>query len=502
MSRSSLLLLLLGVSPLACGGEAPAPLPPPTVATASASAVTAPPPADALGPRPDVPPPPVFVPPTPAVFTATNGITVWLLERHDVPLVACDLDVTSGASSDPRGKAGLAYATANMLNEGAGTRGALDLARAIDELGARIDTDADADASTASLSVLKKNLAKGFALFGDVVARPRFEAVEWKRVKDLWTNELREREKDPNATARVVYRVALFGADHPYGHPWDGTLQSVKSVGLDDARTFYKTNWRPDRATLVCAGDVTRAELTPLMDSAFGSWKAPATPAPAVVVPPAPTGPWPKLILVDRPDAPQSVIATVRLGLAVSSPDEPPLWRVNDVIGGGFTSRLMQDLREAHGYTYGARTRYSRSRGPGMLLASAAVRTDVTGAALAAMLDDLKKFSDGGLTDDEVERSRSQARAEIVSGWESDEAIAGHLSADAALGLPPDWQAKASQLTEAATKDELGKLAKEYYSMDGATIVVVGPRAKVQPQLDKVGLPAPEIRDATGNVVK
>ncbi len=300
----------------------------------------------------------------------------------------------------------------------------------------------------------------------------------------------------------MVYRVALFGADHPYGHPWDGTLQSVKSVGLDDVRTFYKTTWRPDRATLVCAGDVTRAELTPLMDSAFGSWKAPATPAPAVVVPPAPTGPWPKLILVDRPEAPQSVIATVRMGLAVSSPDEPPLWRVNEVIGGGFTSRLMQDLREAHGYTYGARARYSRSRGPGMLLASAAVRTDVTGVALAAMLDDLKKFSDGGLTDDEVSKSRSQARGEMVSGWESDEAIAGHLSADAALGLPPDWQAKASQLTEAATKDDLGNLAKQYYSMDGATIVVVGPRAKVQPQLDKVGLPAPEIRDATGTVVK
>ncbi len=181
MSRSSLLLLLVGVLPLACGGETPAPLPPPTVATASASAATPPPPADALGPRPDVPPPPVFVPPTPAVFTATNGITVWLLERHDVPLVACDLDVPSGASSDPKGKAGLAYATANMLNEGAGTRGALDLARAIDDLGARIDTDADADASTASLSVLKKNLAKGFALFGDVVGRPRLEAVEWYR---------------------------------------------------------------------------------------------------------------------------------------------------------------------------------------------------------------------------------------------------------------------------------------------------------------------------------
>jgi predicted Zn-dependent peptidase len=438
----------------------------------------------------------------PQVFAATSGINVWLLERHDVPLVACDLDVPSGASSDPKGKAGLAYATANMLDEGAGKRGALDLARAIDDLGAHLDTDANADASSVSISVLKRNLDKAFALFGDVVARPRFEAAEWKRVSDLWTNELKERDKDPNATARVVYRVALFGADHPYGHPWDGTLQSAKAVTLDDVRAFYRTAYRPDRATLVCVGDLTKAELTPLMDAAFGSWKAPATPPPAPVVPQAPAGPWPKLVLVDRADAPQSVIATVRTGLAASSTDAPPLWRVNNVIGGSFTSRLNQDLREAKGYTYGAHTRYSESRGPGMVIATAAVRTDATGDALGALLSDLKTFAEGGLTDDETDKSRSQARGELVGTYESYEHIAGHLAADASLGLPPDWEAKSSQLLEAAAKADLSRLAKQYFSPDGAIIVVVGPRARVQPQLDKLGLPAPEIRDAVGNVVK
>jgi predicted Zn-dependent peptidase len=429
-------------------------------------------------------------------------MNVWLLERHQIPLVSCNLTIPTGASSDPKGKAGLAYTTANMLDEGAGKLGAIELARAIDDIGAHLGTDANADASFVAISVLKRNVERAFALFGDVIARPRFEPAEFKRVKDLWANELASREKDPDATARVVYRVALFGPDHPYGHPWDGTPQSAKAISLDDVKKAYAAAWRPDRATLVCVGDITQAELGPLMTTAFGTWKAPPTPPPAPIVPEAPKGPWPRLVLVDRPDAPQSVSAALRPGLAASSPDEPPLWRTNDAIGGSFTSRLNQDLREEHGYTYGARSRYSRSRGPGQVVSYANVVTDKTGDALAAMLADLKKFADGGLTNDEVERTRSQARGELVGVYQSVEGIAGHLAGDASLGLAPDWAAKASQLRDLAQKPQLDALAKQFYDPTDAILVVVGPRTRVQPMIDKLGLPAPELRDAEGNVIK
>jgi predicted Zn-dependent peptidase len=495
-------LVTVALGSVACGGQSPAPLPPPAPSPpASAPQASATPP-DPLGPRPEPPMPAAFVPPTPVVFTASGGITVWLLERHQVPLVSCEMTVPSGASSDPPGKAGLAYATANLLDEGAGKRGAIDLARALDDLGARLDTEANADASFVSLTVLQRNLEKAFAIFGDVVARPRLEAGEYRRVKELWQNELREREKDPDATARVVYRAALFGSDHPYGHPWDGTLRSAKAVTLDDVKRFYASAWRPDRATLVCAGDVSQATLTPLLDAAFGAWKAPATPAPAPLVPPAPKGPWPKLVLVDRPDAPQSVIATVRPGPAASSPDEPALWRVNDAIGGSFTSRLNQDLREAKGYTYGARSRFSVSRGPGQVVSWANVVTDKTGDALAAMLSDLREFAAGGMTEDEVARTRSQARGELVSAYESVAGAAGHLAADASLGLGPDHEGKVAEARDAAPKTTLDALARQYYAPDGAIVVVVGPRARVQPMIDKLGLPAPELRDAEGNVLR
>jgi zinc protease len=489
---------------IACGGAAPPPVSsPPPLSPPTASKAEAPPPAsDSLGPRPATPMPSTYLPPSAEVVAGPKGITLWLLERHQVPIVSCDLTVPSGASSDPKGKAGLAYVTANMLDEGAGSRGAIDLARAIDDLGARIQTDANADASFVSLTVAKHNLDRAFALFGDVVARPRFDAVEFKRVKDLWGNELREREKDPDATARVVYRAVLFGPEHPYGHAWDGTPASAESVGLDDVKKLYATAWRPDRAILVCVGDMTQKELLALTGSAFGGWKAPPKPAPEPVVPPPPKGPWPKLVLVDRADAPQAVIAAVKPGLSASAAEAPALWRVNDAIGGSFTSRLNQDLREEHGYTYGARTRYSMSRGAGQVVSWANVVTDKTGDALAAMLADLHKFADGGLTDDEVERTRSQARGDLVNTYETVEAIAGHLAADASLGLAADNQSKASQARDAADKGLLDRLAKQYYDPTDAILVVVGPRARLKPMLDKLGLPAPEIRDAEGLVVK
>jgi predicted Zn-dependent peptidase len=389
-----------------------------------------------------------------------------------------------------------------MLDEGAGARGAIELSRAVEDLGAHLSTSADADASAVSLTVLKRKLSEAFAIFGDVVARPRFEDKELGRVRDLWQSELLERSKDPDATARVVYRVTLFGPTHPYGHPWDGTTKSARAITMDDIKRFYASAWRPDRATLVCAGDVAQPELAALLDKAFGAWKAPKTPAAPPLVPPPPAGPWPRLVLVDRPDAPQSVVAAVKPGLAASSPDAPILWRVNEIIGGGFTSRLNQDLREQRGYTYGAASRYSVSRGVGQILAWANVVTDKTGDALEAMVGDLRQFATEGMGPDEVERSRSQGRAALVGSYESVEGIVARLGSNAGLGLGADHEARASQVRDEAQAPQLNALAKRFYSPDDAILVVVGPRARIQPMIDKLGLPAPEIRNADGEVVR
>jgi predicted Zn-dependent peptidase len=272
-------------------------------------------------------------------------------------------------------------------------------------------------------------------------------------------------------------------------------------VVIQDVRRFYASAWRPEHATLVCAGDATQGELSALIEQAFRSWKPATGVARETVAPGAPKGPWPKLVLVDRPDAPQSVIAVVAPGLSAASADVAPLWRVNDAIGGGFTSRLNQDLREDHGYSYGARSRYSLSRGIGQVISYASVVTEKTGEALAAMLTELGTFARGGMTEVEIERTRSQARQDLVSTYESIEGVARRLVTNASLGLSPDADSVRSRACDAAGKAELDRLAARFYNPSDGLILVVGPRAKVSRMLVTAGLPTPELRDAEGNVV-
>jgi zinc protease len=388
-----------------------------------------------------------------------------------------------------------------MLDEGAGKLGAIDLRKAIDVLGARLGTSSDADSSFASLTVLKRNLDTALPLLGDVVAKPRLEEVEWKRVHDLWQNDLKARASEPDAIARVVARVVLFGADNPYGHPWDGTPASAKAITLQDVKTFHATAWRPDRATLIVVGDVTKDEIAKLAETAFAGWKAPKSAPLPIVSPPAPAGPWPRVVVVDRPGAPQSVLSVVRPGVSASQADAAALSRANDVLGGSFASRLNQDLREAHGYSYGAYSRLSFSRGVGMAIASAGVFTPKTEDAMKAMLADMSDYAKSGPTDAEADRSRSQSRSEAVEEYESVHSIAGVLAANASLGLGPDFEADELKRRDAATRDDLAKLAATYLDPSHAIIVIVGPRDVAEAAASHAGLPAPEARDSDGKLV-
>ncbi|MDB4940679.1 MAG: zinc protease [Labilithrix sp.] len=488
-------LALLAASTAACslwyGDGAP---PPRRPAPKPVATVAPPPPAsdevavDPLGPRPPVPPVAPYAPPVPVVYQRAGGLTVWLVERHALPIVAMDLVVPAGSASDPEGKGGLALMTANMLDEGAGGRGALDLSRDLDKLGAALQTGAVTDYAFASLTVLKKNLAPAAALFGDVVVRPTLSPVEWKRVHDLWLNDLKARASEPDAVASVVAQRQVFG-DSPYGHPTNGTTRSAAKVSLEDVKAFYAQAWRPYRATLVVVGDVTKAELEPMLDKVLGAWKAPAG-APPPVAQAGKKAPTParRVVIVDRADAPQSVIAVVRPGLAASDADAAPVTRVNTALGGSFTSRLNQDLREEHGWSYGAHSRFSFAKAQGLFAAQAAVHTEHTGEALRAMLADIDALTKEGLSDEEIEKTRLIARADLVEAFEGSAGTARRLARNAGVGLPADHEARASLATGAATKEDLRRLAAKYLDPKDAVVVIVGPRAQLQPQLEAIGI--------------
>jgi len=439
-----------------------------------------------------------FKPVHPETFVTAEGLTVWLVPRPALPLVSLTWMVPTGSADDPKARPGLAYLTAEMLDEGAGERGAIAISTAIEDLGARLSSKAGLDGSTVSLTVLKHHLDTGFAIAADVIARPRFEEAEYRRVSELWQNALRRRDDDPQSVARVVRAAVLFGPDSPYGHPTSGRLEVAKSLTLGEVKQFHATHYRPDRATLVVAGDVTRAELDALLSKHVASWKRPASPLPTRATPTAPLTERPRLVVVDRPDAPQSVITYIAPGVRAEDPAAALLELVNSALGGSFMSRLNQNLREDHHWTYGAGSSFVETRGVGPFVAQAAVVTDATVPALRELVGELMKMRDGGPTDDEFQRGRARDLTELIQTQETLGHFVDRLAKLAELGLPPDDDARASLARQRTSRAELASLAKAHLEPARGSVVVVGPRRVLDAEASALGLGAPAAWTAQG----
>ncbi|WP_437969970.1 pitrilysin family protein [Sorangium sp. So ce260] len=506
-ARNAGAMIALVAAAVGCEPKAPAQSPARAEVPRPALPATAAQPADPIGPKPELPEPQPFTPPAPVVLDGPNGAKVWLLERHTLPIVSVSVAVASGSADDPKGAAGLAHITADMLDEGAGQRSAVELSSAINDLGATISVGARADGSVATLSVLKKNFGKAFSLLADVVARPRFEAKEWKRVSELWQNDLRKRGDDPTRVSALVSTAALYGPGTPYGHPVEGLLADARSIGLPAVKAFYKAAWRPDRAVITVVGDITRDEVMQAISRDLGTWSdkgagaAPAAKGAPAAPAAAPAWKPPRLVLVDRPGAPQSVIAVVREGVAASDPRRPLLQLINTALGGSFTSRLNQNLREDHGWSYGAASAFSETKQQGAFVARASVVTEATGPALKEMLAELAKMSDSGLTRDELAKVQAHDRADLVSAYETVNRTALRLGTLARLQLPETFDGAASQARQQATLAGLAELARAV-DPKGATIVVVGPRQEILPQLQAIGLGEPEAWDVEGQPIQ
>jgi len=455
-------------------------------------------PAAALGPRPTLGAATPFAPATPRELAGPNGLRIWLLERHELPLVAATLAGPVGSAADPAGAAGLAHVTASMLTEGAGARSALAFSDAVNDLGARVHTSVTSDASFASLEVLAPRFAAAFALFSDLVARPRFEPREFSRVHALWRNELSQRGDDAGLVAELVTHAAFFGPSTPYGHPPLGLRADAARVDLSAVKAFYAEAWRPDAATLVVVGDVTPEELQAIVRRGLATWQAPATTRRAPLAPSAArVGTRPRLVLIDRPQAPQSVVMIAHAGVRANEPAAVLVPLVNTVLGGSFTSRLNQSLREQHGWTYGATSSFEETRGRGLLIIDAEVFLEATAEAIAEVQHELATMARDGLQASELAKARAQDRASLVERAERGAPAAERLAELAALGLTADFDARASAQRQTIDAVALREAAASV-ERDTALVVVVGPLAKVSAQLATLGLGAPELWDVEG----
>src|SRR6185503_7604301 len=366
------------------------------------------------------------------------------------------------------------------------------------DLGARLASGADRDASSVSIQVLSSKLEAALSLLADAVVKPRHEKKDWSRVSALWNNALKNRTQEPTDVARVVTTFAHYGAKHPYGHPPDGTLASSKKVQLGDIAKWHKTIWRPDAATFVVVGDVKAADLTALLGKVFAAWKVPADSAPPLADPGPPPPRELRSFVVDRPDAPQIVMSWVRPGPKASDAGYAPLSMINIGLGGSFTSRLNQNLREDHGWTYGARSSISAQRSAGMVVVRAAIRADAIAGALRETRKEVGSLAKEGLGPTDIEKVRALLNGDALESYGTVRGVAGSLAGNASLGLLPDQDVRDLAAQRSASAQDLASLATKFFDLSAATVVLVGPKDLAVKALAENGLPPPEFVDAEG----
>jgi zinc protease len=517
MTRARPRMVLLGNALLAAACAAPpgpAPLTPGTPRTPAPVAVAAVPPV--APPAPIVPqretpdaafrqqapapgPEPTFAPPHWKRFKLKNGLEVFLVEFHDLPLIDFNLMIKTGGAANPPDRAGLADLTANMLDEGTKNRSALEIADQIASLGATLSTGGTWDASNVSLSTLTKNLDPALAIFADVVQNPAFDPKEFGRVRDNLLTAIARRKDSPPTVATLALTRVLYGPKHPYGWPVSGADAAIKKLTPTDLRAFYDANYRPNNAALIVAGDTTEASLRNKLEAAFKPWRARHVgahklPTPAAAAAATAT----KIYLVDKADAPQSSIRVGLIGIERQSPDYFPVTVMNLIFGGGFY-RLDLNLREGKGWTYGARSSFDSRRTPGPFSAGGEFVAPHSADSVAEILKELNNIRDADVTDAELSRAKDQIIKSFPARFATRANVAAQLAELAVFGFPDSYVADYTRKIAAVTKDDVRRVARKYLDPNRLAIVVVGDRKSIEAPLAKL---APvELRDLDGDPI-
>jgi zinc protease len=418
---------------------------------------------------------------------------------HQVPVVDVSLLVKAGSVNDPADLPGLATFTASMLQEGAGRRSSLDIADEVAYLGARLFTSASYDAATVSLHVPTRHLGPALDLMADVLLRPTFPDTEIARQRDLRRTQILQQRDQPVAMANLAFSAIVFGSSHPYGRPLGGTETSTAALSRDKVAQFYQTYYRPNTAQLLIVGDVTLSEAKRLAAARFGGWAGGAVPAPPQATAPAAA---PRTIyLVDKPGAAQSVFRIGQLGVARSTSDFFALHVLNTILGGSFTSRLNQNLRETHGYTYGANSQFAMRQMAGPFLATASVVTAKTDSSLIEFMRELRRIRDESVPQTELDKAKAYITLSLPSEFETTASAAAQMRELLLYGLPLDYYGSYIPRINAVSAADVQRAARQYLDPDHFAIVVVGDRSQIAAGLEALHEGQIVVRDMWGQPV-
>ncbi len=423
----------------------------------------------------------------------SNGLRVWTVEHHAVPLVSFLALLPVGAAADPQERPGLAALTSDMLDEGCGELNALELHDTLGRIGGHLDSEIGSDATILTLSSLARFADRGAALLADMVRHPRLEQRDFDRVRELRLNRLVQMRDMAPALADRAYTQLLYAA-HPYGHLSIGTEASLRAMLLPEVAAFHSAMFCPSRLTVIASGDATHEGLADFVKAAFDGWTATEGNGDGVVDPstlPLPSTPPERVALVHRADAAQSELRIGHVAVPRSTPDYHALLVLNMILGGQFVSRINMNLREDKGYTYGARTSFDFRRGAGPFTLHASVQSEATADAVLEALAEIEA----------IRGARPPSTAELQTGragltrgyprnFETAEQISRAAAQLALYGLPDDYFSTFVPKVMAVEADDVTRVARAHIDPSRLLTVIVGDRDKVGPSLPRLNLGA------------
>jgi zinc protease len=432
-----------------------------------------------IKPEPDPAPAASF--PDYQIVNLPNGLKVFVIEDDRKPTITFRLLIKGGALQNGT-KTGLSSFVAGLLNRGTEKRDAATFASESDYIGMRLEGVSGYDAISVSAGGLTKYTDKILDLLVDATLHPIFPADQFTKEQRKALSGLEAEKQEPARLAEKLKGKLVFG-DHPYGAY--RTPESVKAITRDDLVTFHKTWFVPNNATLAIVGDVKSEAIIPLVEKAFAGWEKRDVPRPEFPAPKVQSGVT--VHLVDRPGSVQSNIVLATLGPARNSPDSAELNVLNATLGGGFSGRLFQNLREKHGWTYGAYSAFGMNLQAGEFTAGAETRNAVTAPAIQETLKEIQRLRDEPVPDEELSLQRQYNVGNYLLSLESSSRIAQRVQDIELYGLPADFYKTYARRMGDVTSAKVTELAKKYLSTENIAIVVVGEAKEIKPELEKLG---------------
>lgn len=414
-----------------------------------------------------------------------NGLSIVTVERTDLPLVSIRLVLPAGSARDPKGREGLASFTAGLLRRGTDKHSADELDDAIESIGGLLGVDAGADHTSLGVTLPSEHAGTALGVMAELVREASFPKREFDLAKRRELAQLQQDLDDPSGVADLALGEFFYGADHPYGHPGQGRTASVGKFTLKDVKKFRDQTYTPQGALLLFVGDVQPKQALELARKAFGGWKGPKLPSIAPPPPEAPKGL--EILLVDKPDATQAQVRMAVPGIARKDSRYHATVVANTILGGGFTARLMDEVRVNRGLTYGISTRAVALREFGAVSLTTFTKTETVREILDVSLKVLDDFRAKGPTADEVEKAKRYAIGLYPARVEGNEALSEALASVRELGLPFDELERFRGEVARASLEQVQSSAGLFPSTAAAKVVIVGAASKIKPQLEGLG---------------